>query len=231
MDEQILTAAAMVDLSLVGMFWHATLTVKLVMLVLIICSIWSWGVIFDKLVSLRLARRELRRFERAFWSGEPLDDLAEKLGPAPRGRSARIFMAGILEWQESHRADGGLIPHAQARIDKAMDVAIMRQSASLERGLPILATIGSAAPFVGLFGTVFGIMNAFMEIAAEQNTSLVVVAPGIAEALLATGLGLMAAIPAVVFYNKFSADTDRLVSGYEGFADEFSAILSRQLEG
>jgi len=111
-----------------------------------------------------------------------------------------------------------------------MDVAIAKEAARLQRGLPVLATTGSTAPFVGLFGTVFGIMNAFIEIAEAQNTNLAVVAPGIAEALLATGLGLMAAIPAVIFYNKLSADADRLIGGYEAFADEFSTILSRQLD-
>ncbi len=119
---------------------------------------------------------------------------------------------------------------AQSRIDRAMDVAIVREAEALQRGLPVLATVGSTAPFVGLFGTVWGIMHAFIEIAEAQNTSLAVVAPGIAEALLATGLGLLAAIPAVVFYNKFSADANRIVAGYEAFADEFATILSRQLD-
>ena len=111
-----------------------------------------------------------------------------------------------------------------------MDVAIAKEAERLQKGLPILATIGSTAPFVGLFGTVWGIMNAFVEIAAQQNTNLAVVAPGIAEALMATALGLLAAIPAVIFYNKLSADSDRIVGGYEAFADEFSTLLSRQLD-
>jgi biopolymer transport protein TolQ len=136
----------------------------------------------------------------------------------------------MMEWRRSHREDGGLIPGAASRIDRSMDVAIQKEAEELQRGLPVLATVGSTAPFVGLFGTVFGIMHSFIEIAEQQNTSLVVVAPGIAEALLATGLGLLAAIPAVVFYNKYSSDSDRIVAGYESFADEFSTILSRQLD-
>ena len=136
----------------------------------------------------------------------------------------------MTEWRRSHRDDGGLIAGAHARIDRSMDVSIQKESEELQRGLPVLATVGSTAPFVGLFGTVWGIMHAFIEIAQQQDTSLVVVAPGIAEALFATALGLMAAIPAVIFYNKLSADADRVIAGYEAFADEFSTILSRQLD-
>jgi biopolymer transport protein TolQ len=141
-----------------------------------------------------------------------------------------MFAAGMIEWRRSHREDGGLIPGATARIDRSMDVAIAKEAERLQKGLPVLATTGSTAPFVGLFGTVFGIMNAFIEIAEQQNTNLAGVAPGIAEALLATGLGLMAAIPAVVFYNKLNSDSDRILGGYEAFADEFATILSRQLD-
>jgi biopolymer transport protein TolQ len=136
----------------------------------------------------------------------------------------------MTEWHRSHRDDGGLIAGASARIDRSMDVAINKEAESLQKGLTVLATVGSTAPFIGLFGTVIGIMNAFIEIAEQQNTNLAVVAPGIAEALLATGLGLLAAIPAVVFYNKLSADSDRIISGYEAFSDEFATILSRQLD-
>ncbi|WP_370229827.1 protein TolQ [Cognatishimia sp.] len=221
---------AAVDFSMWGLFARATLTVKLVMVVLIIASFWSWSVIVQKLMSYRVARREAAQFDRAFWSGEPLDALYEDMGPDPEGRSARIFAAGMLEWHRSHRQDGGLIANATSRIDRSMDVAVAKEAEELQKGLPILATIGSTAPFVGLFGTVWGIMNAFIEIAEQQNTNLAVVAPGIAEALLATGLGLLAAIPAVIFYNKLSADSDRIIAGYEAFADEFATILSRQLD-
>ena len=230
MEAETLALAQEIDFSLLGLFARATLTVKLVMLSLIIASVWSWGIIFDKLVSYRRARREADRFDRAFWSGEPLDELYDQLGPTPDGRAAKVFAAGMTEWRRSHRADGGLIANAQSRIDRSMDVAIQKEAEALQKDLPVLATVGSTAPFVGLFGTVFGIMNSFIEIAQQQNTSLVVVAPGIAEALLATGLGLLAAIPAVVFYNKLSADSDRILGGYEAFADEFSTILSRQLD-
>ncbi|WP_370160144.1 protein TolQ [Limimaricola soesokkakensis] len=219
-----------IDFSMWGLFARATITVKFVMIALILASIWCWAVIVDKVIQYRAARAEAARFDRAFWSGEPLDQLFDEIGADPRGASQRIFAAGMTEWRRSHRQDGGLIAGAQARIDRGMDVAIAKEASRLQRGLPVLATTGSTAPFVGLFGTVFGIMNAFIEIAEAQNTNLAVVAPGIAEALLATGLGLMAAIPAVIFYNKLSADSDRLLGGYEAFADEFSTILSRQLD-
>lgn len=231
MEAETLALASEIDFSMWGLFQRATLTVKLVMVGLIVASIWAWAIIVDKAIAYRRARTEAARFDRAFWSGEPLDELFQKMGPEPPGRAARVFAAGMLEWQRSHREDGALIPGAQARIDRSMDVAIQKEAESLQKNLTILATVGSTAPFVGLFGTVWGIMHAFIEIAQQQNTSLVVVAPGIAEALLATGLGLLAAIPAVVAYNKFTADSDRIVGGYEAFADEFSTILSRQLDG
>ena len=218
------------ELTVWGMFAQATLTVKIVMLMLIAASFWAWAIIVQKLMSYRAARREAAVFDSAFWSGEPLDGLFEKIGPDPDGQSQRIFAAGMTEWQRSHREDGGLIANATSRIDRSMDVAIAKEATQLQRGLPVLATVGSTAPFVGLFGTVWGIVNAFIEIAEQQNTNLAVVAPGIAEALLATGLGLLAAIPAVVFYNKLSADSDRILAGYEAFADEFATILSRQLD-
>lgn len=213
-----------------GMFAQATITVKLVMISLVIASFWSWSIIVQKTIQYRAAKREAEEFDHAFWSGEPLDALYEQIGPEPAGAAQKIFAAGMTEWRRSHREDGGLIPGATARIDRSMDVAIAKEAERLQKGLPVLATTGSTAPFVGLFGTVFGIMNAFIEIAEQQNTNLAVVAPGIAEALLATGLGLMAAIPAVVYYNKFNADSDRILGGYEAFADEFATILSRQLD-
>jgi len=218
------------EITLWGMFADATILVKLVMIMLIVASVWCWAVIVDKIIQYRKARRDADIFDRAFWSGEPLDGLFEQIGSTPRGAAETIFSAGMLEWRRSHRQDGGLIAGAQARIDRSMDVAIAKEAGILQKGLPILATTGATAPFVGLFGTVFGIMNAFVEIAEQQNTSLAVVAPGIAEALLATGLGLLAAIPAGIFYNKLSADSDRIIAGYEAFADEFATILSRQLD-
>lgn len=213
-----------------ALFMRATITVKLVMIMLVIASVWCWAVIFDKWNQYRKSRKEADIFDRAFWSGEPLDVLFDKVGTNPQGASETIFAAGMSEWRRSHKQDGGLIAGATARIDRSMDVAIAKEAGKLQKSLPVLATVGSTAPFVGLFGTVWGIMNAFIEIAEQQNTNLAVVAPGIAEALLATGLGLLAAIPAVIYYNKLSADSDRIISGYEAFADEFATILSRQLD-
>jgi len=219
-----------VDFSILALFLRAAFIVKLVLLALIISSFWSWAIIFQKFINFRTARRDAKMFDNAFWSGEPLDELFEKIGDNPHGASEKIFCAGMAEWHRSHRVDGGLIAGAQARIDRSMDVAITREVARLNQGLTFLATVGSTAPFVGLFGTVWGIKNAFQEIAAQQSTNLAVVAPGIAEALVATALGLLAAIPAVIFYNKLSADADRIASGLDSFADEFSTILSRQLD-
>ncbi|MGR3462395.1 MAG: protein TolQ [Roseovarius sp.] len=230
MEAETLALAQEMDFSMWALFARATFIVKLVMLILIIASFWAWSIIIQKLITYRRARREAAVFDRRFWSGEPLDGLFDEIGPDPAGQSERIFAAGMMEWRRSHRNDGVLIAGAAARIDRSMDVAIAKEADSLQGGLQVLATVGSTAPFIGLFGTVWGIMNAFMSIAAQQNTSLVVVAPGIAEALLATALGLLAAIPAVIFYNKLSADADRIVAGYEAFADEFSTILSRQLD-
>ena len=230
METETLAAAQQIDFSLLALFFRATFTVKVVMLVLIAASFWSWAIIVQKLIDLRRAKAEAGDFEREFWSGEPLDVVYERIGPDPRGGSARVFAAGMTEWRRSHRKDGALIPGTQSRIERAMSVAIGRESDALSKGLSFLATVGSIAPFVGLFGTVWGIKHAFEEIALQQSTNLAVVAPGIAEALLATGLGLLAAIPAVIFYNKLTQDTETLIGGYESFADEFAMILSRQLD-
>lgn len=230
METETLAMAQEIDFSMLALFARATLTVKLVMAILLLMSFWSWAIIIQKYIQLRLARREADIFDRAFWSGEPLDELFEKIGPQPRGASEKIFAAGMLEWRRSHRQDGALIAGAQARIDRAMNVAIARESERLSNGLSFLATTGSTAPFIGLFGTVWGIKHSFEQIALSQNTNLAVVAPGIAEALLATGVGLVAAIPAVVLFNKLNADSERILGGYESFADEFATILSRQLD-
>jgi biopolymer transport protein TolQ len=230
MDTETLAMAQEIDFSMLALFARATFTVKIVMVMLMIMSFWSWSIIIQKHITFRAARREAAVFDAAFWSGEPLDELFEKIGAAPQGQSEKIFAAGMLEWRRSHRQDGKLIAGAQARIDRAMDVAIARESERLNNGLSFLATTGSTAPFIGLFGTVWGIKHAFEQIAISQNTNLAVVAPGIAEALLATGIGLVAAIPAVVFYNKLNADGERIIGGYEAFADEFATILSRQLD-
>ena len=219
-----------IDFSMLALFARATITVKIVMIMLIGMSFWSWSIIIRKHILFRTSRGEATVFDRAFWSGEPLDELFEKIGADPQGPSEKIFASGMLEWRRSHRQDGGLIAGAQSRIDRAMDVAIARESEGLNKGLSFLATVGATAPFIGLFGTVYGIMHAFTEIAASKNTDLATVAPGIAEALMATGIGLIAAIPAVIFYNKLNADSEHIISGYEAFADEFATILSRQLD-
>ncbi|WP_298257680.1 protein TolQ [uncultured Litoreibacter sp.] len=230
MEAEAIGLASDVDFSVTALFWRATIIVKLVMLMLIGASFWGWGIIVQKFINFRKARAEAEEFDRAFWSGEPLDELFEKVGGDPQGASQKIFAAGMSEWQRSHKEDGQLIAGATARIDRSMDVAIAKVEENLNNGLTFLATVGSTAPFIGLFGTVWGIKHAFEEIAIAQSTNLAVVAPGIAEALVATALGLVAAIPAVIFYNKLSTDADRIMSGYEAFADEFTTILSRQLD-
>ncbi|MGB1236288.1 MAG: protein TolQ [Planktomarina sp.] len=219
------------DFSMWALFLRSTLTVKIVMILLVTMSVWSWGIIINKLIAFRSERRKANKFDVLFWSGEPLDELYDQIGAKPKGASERVFCAGIGEWRRSHKQDGALIPGAQSRIERSMDVSIAKEADRIQNGLSALASIGSVAPFVGLFGTVWGIMNAFVEIAEQQSSSLAVVAPGIAEALLATGLGLLAAIPAVVFYNKLASDSDRIIASQEAFADEFSTILSRQLGG
>ncbi|MFB2530654.1 protein TolQ [Paracoccus sp. p4-l81] len=228
--QDLATAAQSIDFSLFALFARASLVVKLVMIVLMLASFWSWAIIVQKFLTFAWARREAAQFDRAFWSGEPLDELYDKTGADPKGAAEGVFAAGMLEWRRSHKDDGALIPGTAARVDRSMDVAIGKRAEKLQAGLPILASIGATAPFIGLFGTVWGIKTSFEEIAISQNTSLAVVAPGIAEALVATALGLFAAIPAVIFYNKLSADSDRIIGGYESFADEFSTILSRQLD-
>lgn len=230
MDPQNLALAQEIDFSLLALFMRATFTVKLVMLMLIGASFWSWSIIIQKHIAFRKAKAAAAVFDQAFWSGEPLDDLFDKIAGAPASAPERVFVAGMTEWRRSHRADGGLIAGAGARIDRSMDVAISKEAETMNSQLSFLATVGSTGPFVGLFGTVWGIKTAFEDIAMAQSTNLAVVAPGIAEALLATALGLLAAIPAVVFYNKLSADSDRVLGGYEAFADEFSTILSRELD-
>ena len=230
MEAETLALAHELDFSILALFWRATLTVKIVMMMLIVASFWSWSIIIQKLIGYRRARSQAARFDESFWSGEPLDELFDSIGPTPNSPGEKVFFAGMVEWRRSHRDDGRLIAGAQARIDRSMEVAIAKEAEEMNRGLSFLASVGSTAPFIGLFGTVWGIKTAFEQIAIAQNTNLAVVAPGIAEALLATGLGLLAAIPAVVFYNKLSADSDRILGGYEAFADEFATILSRQLD-
>lgn len=229
METETLAAAQHVDFSLMALFLRATPIVQAVMILLILASVWSWAIIIDKSLRFRRARREDDSFEEAFWSGQPLEDLYERVGQRPRTAVERIFTAGMGEWRRSYKK-GALLPGSSRRIERSMDVTIARESEKVNSGLGVLATVGSISPFVGLFGTVWGIKNAFEGIAMQQSTNLAVVAPGIAEALVATALGLLAAIPAVIFYNKLSGDADHITGSYENFADEFSTILSRQLD-
>ena len=222
------------DLSIVSLFLQADTIVKLVLFILIAASFWSWAVIFDKMMRLRRLGRDAESFEESFWSGGSLDDLYDRIGTGPVDPMSAVFGAAMREWRRS--AAKGLIASTtmrtslQQRIERVMQVTVGREMERLERFMPFLATVGSTAPFVGLFGTVWGIMNSFQSIAAAKNTSLAVVAPGIAESLFATALGLVAAIPAVVAYNKLSTDFSRYAGRLDAFASEFSAILSRQLD-
>jgi biopolymer transport protein TolQ len=222
------------SLSIVDLFLQADTIVKVVMFILLAASFWSWAVIFDKVLRLRRLRAAAASFEESFWSGGSLDDLFDRVGQRPMDPMSAVFTAAMREWRRS--AAKGLLGTAtmraslQQRIERVMTVTVGREMERVERFMSFLATVGSTAPFVGLFGTVWGIMDSFQSIAASKNTSLAVVAPGIAESLFATALGLVAAIPAVVAYNKLAADFGRYAGRLEAFSTEFSAILSRQLD-
>jgi biopolymer transport protein TolQ len=236
MEENAITALTLAGDQSVGFgIWSlivdADPVVKLVLLVLVLASVWSWTVIFDKALRYARLRRRSQAFERAFWSGAPLDDLYRQLGARADHPMALLFAAAMEEWRDGPRpgpaADqSGLLQ----RIGKIMGLTLERELETLGRHLSSLATIGATAPFIGLFGTVWGIMNSFQSIALTKNTTLAVVAPGIAEALFATALGLIAAVPAVVAYNKLSGDLDRFANRASNFADEFAVVLSRELE-
>ncbi len=223
-------AAAVHDVSLWGLFMQAGLIVKLVMIGLLVASVWTWAIVIDKYLSYARARRQFDQFEQVFWSGQSLEELYRTLAERNNTGLAAIFVAAMREWKKSFERGARSPIGLQMRIDRAMDVTMARESEALESRLSSLATIGSAGPFIGLFGTVVGIMTSFQAIAGSNNASLAVVAPGIAEALLATAIGLIAAIPAVIAYNKFSGEAGKLSARMEGFADEFSAILSRQID-
>lgn len=228
--ENIALADPGAQLSIWGLFMQAGWVVKLVMLGLIGASVWTWAIVVDKLISFARLRVALNRFEQVFWSGQSLEELYRNLAERKTVGMGAIFVAAMREWKKSFEK-GAKSPLAlQTRIDKAMDLALTREMERLEGRLGFLATIGSAAPFIGLFGTVVGIMTSFQAIAGSKSTNLAVVAPGIAEALLATAIGLLAAIPAVIAYNKLSSDAGKIAVRMEGFADEFSAILSRQID-
>jgi biopolymer transport protein TolQ len=229
-----MAASAGSDMSIWNLFMQADIVVKFVMAILVFISFWSWAIIFDKSFRLRGLVKRAEQFEESFWSGGSLDELYDRIGSRPLDPMSSVFVAAMREWRRS--AAKGLADREAARIslpqriDRVMQVTLTREMEQLEARLGFLASVGSTAPFIGLFGTVWGIMNSFHHIGETKNTSLAVVAPGIAEALFATAIGLVAAIPAVLAYNKLSNDMDRYAKRLEGFAGEFGAILSRQLE-
>jgi biopolymer transport protein TolQ len=218
------------DFSLIALFMRADIFVKIVMGVLLFMSVWSVAVAIDKFFSVGSAKSRAKRFENAFWSGQPLDEINERVTEKSAEAMARVFSAGAREWREGRR-NGTPDETAAivARANQMMDVTVNRETQRMESGLSTLAIIASSAPFIGLFGTVIGIMNSFRDIAARGETNLTVVAPGIAEALFATALGLFAAIPALIFYNKFSSDIAAFSDRMANFAQEVSARLSRRL--
>jgi biopolymer transport protein TolQ len=218
------------NLSLFHLFWHAHWIVEAVIAGLLVCSVWVWAIAIDKALLFSRLRKAGEHFEQAFWSGQSLEDLYKTLAAKPGHSTGAIFVAAMREWKRSFEGQARSFAGLQMRIEKVMNVTIAREVDHMERWLLVLATVGSAGPFIGLFGTVAGIMTSFQSIAASQNTSLAVVAPGIAEALFATAIGLVAAIPATIFYNKFTTEVNRQAQRLEGFADEFTAILSRQID-
>jgi biopolymer transport protein TolQ len=201
-----------------------------VLIGLVLASVWVWAIVIDKFILFTRTRKSMDKFEQAFWSGQSLEELYRTLSSRPNNSMAALFVAAMREWKRSFDGPTKSFAGLQMRIEKVMDVTIAREVERLERRLLVLATVGSAGPFVGLLGTVWGIMASFNAIADKGNTSLSVVAPGIAQALFATAIGLMAAIPATIFYNKFSSEVNRQAHRMEGFADEFAAILSRQID-
>ncbi|MFO1098577.1 MAG: protein TolQ [Xanthobacteraceae bacterium] len=226
--EQLPGVAA--EISILHLFWKADWVVKLVMMGLLTASVGVWAIAIDKFILYRRTSQAMKHFETVFWSGQSLEELYRALAARPTDSMAALFVAAMREWKRSFEGPHPAIASLQMRLEKVMDVTIQREVERLEKWLLVLATVGSASPFVGLFGTVWGIMNSFQAIAVSKNTSLAVVAPGIAEALLATAIGLVAAIPATIFYNKFSSEVNKQATRLEGFADEFSAILSRQID-
>ncbi len=233
-DAVELSGTVVHDMSVIGLFMQADLVVKCVILLLLAASVWSWTIAIAKRSRLRRLNKRANRFEEAFWSGEPLDKLFHRVRKNPDDPMLATFTAGMEEWQagviEGIPELASLKASLKQRVERAMSLAIGREMMALERGMTFLASVGSTATFVGLFGTVWGIMNSFTSIAQSNDTSLAVVAPGIAEALFATALGLVAAIPAVIAFNVFSSGLNRYADRLQAFTEEFSAILSRHLD-
>jgi biopolymer transport protein TolQ len=227
-------SVAAMDFSVWSLFLRADAIVKAVIIILLLASIWCWAIIFEKLVGLRRLNARASEFEQSFWSGISLDDLYDRIGAQPRDPMTAVFVVAMRELRRAIPVGISGQDDTQVslneRIERVMQITLAREMDQAERYMTFLASTGATAPFIGLFGTVWGIMNSFQAIALTKNTSLVVVAPGIAEALFATALGLLAAIPAVLAFNKLSKDLDRYAGRLDSFAGEFSAILSRQME-
>ncbi|HAE49728.1 MAG: protein TolQ [Tistrella sp.] len=241
MEQEVVSQAALAgsvaahDMSILSLVMNADIIVKAVMLMLVLASVWSWAIIFDKFRLMGRLKRRADDFENRFWSGGSLEELYDAISERADHPMAQVFAAAMGEWRRA-KAKGTALTDATSRanlrqrIQQVMEIALNREMAGLERNLGFLATVGSTAPFVGLFGTVWGIMNSFTSIAMTKNTTLAVVAPGIAEALFATAIGLVAAIPAVIFYNKLSSDVGRYGARLENFTGEFGALIARQIE-
>jgi biopolymer transport protein TolQ len=219
--------------SIIDMFDRADILVKGVFIVLVLASFWSWVIIINKGLAMNSLQRRAGKFEKVFWSGKSLDELFAQFGSSADHPFAAVFVSGVREWRRAfERGAPGIavLAGTKDRVEKAMSVTISRETDAIEKSIGFLATVASTAPFIGLFGTVWGIMNSFTAIAGQHNTSLAVVAPGIAEALFATAMGLLAAIPAAIFYNRFVNEIGRYTNRLYAFSDELSAILSRQLD-
>lgn len=217
---------------LISIFVRADWVVKLVMTGLAVASLWSWTIIFDKLFRFAKLNREANSFEDAVASGRSLEDVAADSGEQPTHALPRMLQAALKEWRDSRTKGGtseGQLAFLVQRIDRTLDAIIARESARVETGLGSLAIVATASPFVGLFGTVWGIMQSFQAIAIQKNTSLAIVAPSIAEALFATAIGLVAAVPAYIFYNAFSTAAGTYAGRLEGFADDLSTAIQRRL--
>jgi biopolymer transport protein TolQ len=227
--------AAPVDFSIWAVIMRADPIGKAVIALLTLASIWSWAIIFEKWFVLRSINYRSNKFEDRFWSGGSVEGLYEDIAKRPNNPMAALFAAAMREWRQSTTPDGSgqqsILVGVKDRLERVMHVTLGREMQRLERNVGFLATVGATAPFIGLFGTVWGIMNSFQSIAVQKNTNLATVAPGISEALFATALGLLAAIPAVIGYNKFSNELGRYAHRLEAFTGEFTAIVSRQLEG
>ena len=227
---QLGTNAAAHDVSPIGLFLQADIVVQSIMIGLLLASVWCWTIVFEKAWRLKQLRAKADRFEDDFWNEASLDGLYDRVSNNPTDPMSAIFAAGMKEWRASTAGVRGVGAGLKERVERVMNITMGREMQEIESDMTFLATLGSAAPFIGLFGTVWGIMNSFTAIAGTKDTSLAVVAPGIAEALFATAIGLVAAIPAVIAYNKFANDIGRYSQRLQDFADQFTTILSRRID-